>query len=407
MDRARSIDAGQELSFVSNFPVGHPSADPEVGEEFRPVTEKEVQRLLVATLASGVKGLNFNMFVGRDRWYGAALSAEGTIGPSYEIIKHLNFQLARIQFESMQALTQIALVRYRSYLRGLFLGRREPFKYLPDVAGHDLAMIGRELLSSGYDYRILELTVPEPLDQYKVLVVPLAEFMSAEAQTTLVELLRKGVEMVFYGLVPRCDERNHPCEILARALGVRTTADTKIYNLETSVGSFAARTYGHFRRIPARARKLAKSGAKNFAVSSKSARTNWHFLTFDPAPTGNAAKGQFFSTIWADHQLTALTGSSDATVTAILHANGKNGLLYVFENSALIPCEQSAEVEVTETLPVVIRADIAAAGIKARRVTLTDMFSEQVTKVTAAELKNGIQIEVKPGDSFLYYIDRV
>ena len=403
MDRVRSISSGQELGFVSSFPVGRPAADPEVGEELRPIADREVKRLLVAALAAGAKGMNFNMFVGRDHWYGAALSAEGTIGPSYEVIRHLNFQLARIQFETMRSTASIALMRYRPYLRGLNLGRNEPFWYLPELAGNDFELIGRGLAVLGYDYRIQELTVSRSLTDYRVLVVPLAEFMSAESQTALADLLLQGVDIVFYGLVPRLDDRMQPCEILARALGVRTATETRIYPLETSHGTFAARTYGYLRRMPTRAKRLVKSGTRTFGITAKSGRTTWHLLTFDPAPAGNPVKGQFFSSIWLEHKLSPVAPTSDELVTAVLHTNDTGGLLYVVEHSPLMPLSEEVPIDAR---PVVVQVDLAAAGIKARRVKLTEVFTEQSLEVTPGELKNGHIVFVKPGDSFLFFIER-
>ncbi len=405
-DRARSVGGGGAFGFVSNFPVGHSSSDPEVGEQFRPVSDREVKRLLIASLASGVKGMNFNMFVGRDHWYGAALSPEGTIGPSYDVIRRFNARLAEIQFDTMRDNAKVALVRYRPYLRGIALGRRGPFAYLPDLAGHDFEMIGSELTSTGFDYRIQELTVPESLGNYNVLIVPLAEFMSAAAQTTLVELLKSGVGMIFYGLMPLLDERMHSCDILAKALGVRTTTEAKIYTIESNSGEFTARAYGHIRKFPSRAKKLAKSGTRNFGVSGKMGQTDWHFLTFGPGSAGNPIKGSFFSSMLNDHKLTTPVFSSDNRVMVTMHSNEKRGLLYIVESSALVAGEPSSRDTSDDARPVVIRADLAAVGIKAKRIKLVEFFSEQAIRVTPTELKNGISLQVRPGDSFLYYIDR-
>ncbi|MFC1475758.1 beta-galactosidase [Candidatus Zixiibacteriota bacterium] len=403
MDRARSISDGQDLGFISSFGVGHASPSPEVSEEFHPVTEGEVKRQLTAVLASGIKGMNFSMFVGRDHWYGAALSEVGTIGPSYEIIRRANFQLARIEFEKMQDFAWICLVRYRPYLRGLALGRRGPFPYLPDLAGHGFDNIGRELGRCGFDYRILELTVPEALGKYKALVVPLAEYMSAEAQTTLVELLNSGVGMVFYGLIPRYDDKMQSCDILARALGVRTTPDSRTCSLETSEGSFVTRVYGNIRLVPTRAKKLAKSGAKTFAVTGKTGQAVWHMLTFDPAPAGDPSHGQFFSSIWAAHKLAPLVSSTDRAVTVILHAHEKCGVLYIMENSRHI---SGGEDSSAEARPIIVRANLHAAGIKAKRLKLVDIFTEQEIVATQTALANGISLPIRPGDSYMFHISR-
>lgn len=403
MDRARSVSDGQDLGFISSFGVGDASRDPEVSEEFHPITERQVKRQLTAVLASGIKGMNFSMFVGRDHWYGAALSEVGTIGPSYEIIRRANFQLARIEFEKMHDFASICLVRYRPYLRGLALGRRGPFPYLPDLAGHGFDSVGRELGHCGFDYRILELTVPEALGKYKALVVPLAEYMSAKAQTTLVDLLRSGVGMVFYGLLPRYDDKMQACDILARALGVRTTVDSRIYSLETSMGSFPTRVYGYIRQAPTRAKHLAKSGSRTFAVTGKMGQTVWHMLTFDPASVGDPSHGQFFSSIWSAHNLVPLVSSTDRKVTVVLHANDKSGILYIMENSPHIPDWEDTSVDAR---PVFVRADLRSAGIKAKRIKLVDIFTEQEITATQNELTNGFSLPIRPGDSYMFHLSR-
>jgi beta-galactosidase len=403
MDRGRSISDGQEMGFVSSFGVGRASPNPDVSEKFRPITEREVKRQLTAALASGVKGMNFSMFVGRDRWYGAALSESGAIGPSYEIIRRVNFQLAKIEFEKMRHFASICLLRYRPYLRGMVLGRSGPFSYLPDLVGHGFEAIGRDLMRCGFDYRIWDLTVPETLGNYKVLIVPLAEYMSAEAQTTLVELLRGGVGMVFYGLMPRFDDNMEPCDILAKALGVRTTPDYRICVLDTPAGPFVSQVYGNIRRLPTRAKALVKSGAKIYGTVGKLGQGLWHMLTFDPASSGDPSHGQFFSSLWPSHQLKPLVGSPDSAVSVVLHTSDKCGLLYIIENSAHIADWQD---DSTDARPVIVWADLAAAGIKSKRLKMMDIYTEQEIKVAQAELAAGLSLPIRPGDSHMFFVSK-
>ncbi len=406
MDRMRATAVGQDLPLVSSFGVGRASEDPEQGESSRPITERETKRQLLAGLASGAKGMIFSMFVGRDHWYGAPLSNTGTIGESYDIIKTLNLRLAETRFDLMTDFADIGLVRYRPYVRHLLLPRQGPMPFVAELMGNEFSTVSQALIQSGHDYRIPELTVPETLAGRKTLIVPLGEYMSAAAQTTLVDLLRDGVSMVFFGVMPSVDEHMQPCDILAKALSLRTNTDVHVATVETAAGSFPVRAFGSIRRVPTRARKTAKSGTKTLAASGKVGKTPWHFMTFNPATSGNPAHGLFFDTILNELGVKALVGSSDANVSVVIHADEKAALLYIIEMSPAQPEIPEAESQSERVLPVIVRADVRAAGLKGKRFKLVELLSEEERRVSPTELANGVLFELTPGDSRLYQISR-
>jgi hypothetical protein len=197
-----------------------------------------------------------------------------------------------------------------------------------------------------------------------------------------------------------------PCDILARALSLRTNTDVHVATVDTATGSFPVRAFGTIRRVPTRAKKIAKSGTKTFAACGKVGKTPWYFMTFNPASSGNPAHGLFFDTILKELGLKALVGSSDANVSVVIHADERAALLYIFDLSPAQPELPEAETQTEQVLPVIIRADVRAAGLKGKRFKLVELLSEEERRVSPTELANGVLFELAPGDSRLYQITR-
>ncbi len=86
-----------------------------------PALAKDDQTLerdqLLTLLATGARGFNLYMAVERDRWYGAAISATGTVEPHAAWIKPLIRALDEIDWPSLRRATAIALVDTRADAR--------------------------------------------------------------------------------------------------------------------------------------------------------------------------------------------------------------------------------------------------------------------------------------------------
>ena len=89
-------------------------------------------------------------------------------------------------------------------------------------AGPAWELLARAMLLSNFRFGALDIQA-EALDpaQTPVLVLPSARYMDTALQMKLAGWLRQGGRMLVYGEVPECDGEGAPCDILARALGVR------------------------------------------------------------------------------------------------------------------------------------------------------------------------------------------
>lgn len=402
--RARAVSGWQASGYSSRLAIGHHHADPQTGHQFRPIEASDTKRLLIAALAGGIRGFNFHMFVGRPGWYDAALGSDGAILPSYDVVRDAYAHLPRVRYELMKDFASVALVRYRPYSRAALLGGAGQYTYLADLIGVDFDDLANDMGSLGHDYRILDLTVGERLDEYKVIVVPVGEFMDAAAQEHLVTLVRNGAHLLLYGLMPRFDTNFEPCEILANGIGIKTHADPGLVSVEAMKEQFTIRALGVIKRAPTKAAKIAKAGTKIYGVSSKCGKGIVTVLTFPPGSRLMPSRSVFLRDVFALGKLTSAVSCSDPAVHVVAHAHANGALLMIYDTSETLGVPPSASTNPDR--PVIISLDIAEVGIAARNLTLTDILGQHVMAVSPKDLKSGIEIRLKAGDSRLFAVEK-
>ncbi len=403
--RAHMVSGWQPTGFCSSLSLGYHHANPEVGRTARPITAADSKRLLIAAMAGGMKGFNYHMFVGHNAWYDAALESDGAILPSYEIVREANTQFQRIRYETMKDFAQVALVQYRPYLRATSLPVMGDFAYLHDLVGNDFSDLAADIAALGYDYRVFDLTVGERLSEYNTIIAPVGEFMDADAQTRLVELAQSGAHLILYGLLPKMDTAMGKCDILAKAIGLRTTSNRAIFTVEAHKREFGVAAIGVVSRAPTTAAKIAKAGAKSLGVTVKCGKGHVTVITFAPGSRLNHAKLAFVQDVLNTGKLQSPVSSSDPTVHVAVQAHAKGALLMVYD---LDEGGKSPESNLApdETRRVIIRLDVKAVGLTAKTVALTDILGTETMKLPAKELASGIELRLSRGDSRLYYVEK-
>jgi beta-galactosidase len=403
--RARSVAGWQPTGFCSSLALGRAHENPEAGRAFRPITAADSKRLLIVALAGGLKGFNYHMFVGRSRWYDAALEDDGAILPAYEIIHDANVRLQTVRYELMRDFADVALVQYRPYLRTVNLPSVGPYAYLHDLVGNDFDDVATDLGALGFDYRVFDLTVGDRLDEYKMLVVPVGEFMDAGHQERLLELAQAGAHLLLYGLLPKTDTHFENCDILAKGIGIRTTAKPGIFPVEAQKHAFSAHVQGVISRSPGNATKIAKAGAKTLGATVKCGKGHVTVLTFSPGSRLAPSKLAFVEDIIGIGKLKSPVSSSDPNVHVVVQAHAKGALLMVYDMT-----EHSSR---GENLPggggtrlVIIRLDLKAIGLTGRSVMLTDLLGTEAVRVPARSLASGIELRLARGDSRLFYVEK-
>lgn len=402
--RARSVSAWQPSGFSSRISVGSRHADPAAGHAYHPITSSDTKRLIVAALASGIKGFNYHMFVGRQRWYDGALEADGAILPSFDIVSQATTRLVELKYDQMRDFADVALVQYRPYLRAASVGEYEPDGYIADLVGSGFDAVCADMMALSYDYRIFEMGVTDRLDRFGTIIVPSGEYMDAATQEKLADLAKNGAHLILYGTVPSKDERFEPCDVLAKAIGFKTDLEPAITEVETKSGKFSAHILGTIKRAPTRAAKLAKSGAKLLAASNKCGKGQVTVLTFSPGSHLLPEKLVFMREVLAQSKLESPVWCSDPRVHVAVQAHAKGGLLMVYDIAETTGVTEQSLA--SSGRGVIVSVDLQAIGLASPKVSLTDFLGTEVHRVAAKDLMSGIELRLGRGDSRLFSIEK-
>ena len=229
--------------------------------------------------------------------------------------------------------------------------------------------------------------------------------MGPEAQRRLVEIVKGGAHLILFGVLPKFDLNLEPCDILAKAIGFRSTSESHVVTVEAKRHQFGTRTYGALTRTPTRAVKLGKVGTKLVAATCRSGKGQVTVLTFSPGSLLRPEKLVFFHEVLHAGKLSTPVFSSDPRVHVALHGHEKAALLLIYDTAEILGVPEDVSGSPTGR-GVIIGADIAVVGLTMQRVTMADVFSADSRKITAKELKSGIEIRLGRGDSRLYTIER-
>jgi beta-galactosidase len=101
--------------------TAQPPISPEIGlgapYYFPPMSPEEQQNVVLGCLAGGVRGMNFYMLAGRERWYGGALDEVGKARPEFAWLQALLTALDDCAFHTLRRRAPVAVVMTRCYAR--------------------------------------------------------------------------------------------------------------------------------------------------------------------------------------------------------------------------------------------------------------------------------------------------
>lgn len=395
----RHFVADSSFAWASFLHNGHWSDNPREEKKYFPSSSKLTKFILCSALSAGIKGFSQYMFVERDHWYGSSLANDGAIQSSYEDMKKINFIAQEIGLENLKPVADVALVNYRSYIRYSHLKSEKPFEYVNILSNQTHWGLSRDLISLKYNHLIPELGISKNLNEFKVLLVPSAEFMDPESQTTLVELAKKGKSVILFGLLPKFDLRMKKCEILSRELKARTKPALGIEDVKVQNRDFVSQVFGYIRSSK---RFSVKAKTKNKVVGAqfKIGKGEICLFTFDISSQFAPQKLLFLEDILSATNAASLVQTSDMEIDAVLHRNEKTAVLYLIN-----PKGDFYLKDAPPKTSFILKLDCRKAGIKGKRIRLLDLLTRQAIKTSATELKNGIMISMEDPDSRMYLVE--
>ncbi|MGB2697905.1 MAG: beta-galactosidase [Candidatus Zixiibacteriota bacterium] len=395
----RNFVACSHFPWASLLHNGHWSDNPKEEEKYFPSDSKLTKFILLGALSAGIKGFCQYMFVERDHWYGSSLANDGAIQSSYEDMKKINFVAQEIGLENLKPIADAALVNYRPYIWYSHLKTEKPFDYVNTLSNQTHWGLSKDLISLKYNHLIPELGTSKDLNEFKVLLVPCAEFMDPESQASLIDLAKKGKSVILFGLLPKFDLRMKKCEILSWAIKARTKPAVGIEDVEAQNQKFTSQIFGSIRSSK---RYSVKAKTKNKVVGAqfKIGKGEIFLFTFDISSQLAPQKLLFLEEILSSTNATSLVQTSDPEIDAVVHRNGKTAVLYLIN--------PKGDFYLKETSPktsFILKLDCRKAGIKGKRIRLLDLLTREIIKTSASELKSGIMISMQEPDSRIYLVE--
>jgi len=395
----RHFVASSHFPWASLLHTGHWSDRPEEEKKYLPSSSELTKFILLTSLSAGIKGFSHYMFVERDHWYGSPLGNDGAIQSSYEVIKKINFIAHEIGLENLKTIADVALVNYRPYLWYSHLKSEKPFPYVNILVNQTHRGLSRDLVNLKHNHLIPELGMSADLDEFKVLLVPCAEFMDPDSQRFLIDLAKKGKCVILFGLLPTFDQKMKKCEILARALKAKTKPSLAIEDIETENQEFTSRIFGYIRSSK---RCSAKAKARNKVVGAhfKMGKGEIYLFTFDISAQRAPQKLLFLEEILSETGVTSLVKTSNPEIDAVVQKNEKHAVLYLIN-----PEGDFHSRETPPTTSFILKLDCRKVGVKGKRIRLVDLITREVIRTNASELKNGIMITMDEPGSKMYLVE--
>ncbi len=402
----RYFSTCSRFPWASEFAVGSRADVPRDAARYFPVPPEKVKLLLTTALAAGLRGFNHYMFVERDHWYDAPLANDGTIRPSFDLVKKFIEVGTAIGLENLKSSPQVGLAVYRPYLWYDFLSSGSegktagPFPYVPHLLSRTHTGLSRDLISLKLDHGMPDLWLESSLENFPVLMIPSAELMDQRTQQLLIDLAKAGRTLMLFGVLPQFDLDMRPCKLLSASLKLQTRVQSLVGQVRAPDHEFTAFVYGYIRGAR-RSQILAKYHDRPVGVSSRLGKGRVFLFTFDISAQLYHPKLFFLEQVLSQAGVESQIYCDDPEVELIFQKTEDHTVLYLINPSKppLSPSEES------DKKTIILRFDPRKMGIRGKRLRLTDLLGEEIIKTSPQELRTGLMLKISPQDSRMFLIE--
>ncbi len=406
MRHLRYYGTCSKFAWASEFTVGDRADSPREAAKYFPIPPRKVKFLLTAALTAGLRGFNHYMFVERDHWYDAPLANDGTIRPSFDLVRKFNEMGAKIQLNNLKSEPQVGLAVYRPYLWYDFLHsgseKETPglFPYLKLLLSKTHRGLSQDLINLKLDHGMPDLWLEESLEGFPALLVPTAEFMDEKTQQLLVDLAKAGRTLILFGLLPRFDLNMRPCKLLSDSLKLQTKAQLQVESVRASDQQFTTTVYGYVRGAK-RSGVLAKFQDRSVGAAARLGKGKVFVFTFDISAQLHHPKLSFLEEVLSQSGVESQVYCDDPTVELVFQRTEAHVVLFLMNPSPA--CPGSTDEKIPK--PMILRFDPRKLRIRGTRLRLTDLVGDEVIKTTSQALRTGIPLSIQPQDSRMYLIE--
>ncbi len=401
LGRVRHLRTVSAFPYSAELPVGNWSYNPERSKEYYPIGADATRYMITIGLAGGLKGFTCSMFAERDHWYGAALGEDGTIQESYELLKTFTTNAQTHDISSFEPTSRVGLTTYKPYVWESLYGDNAAEVNLPRyLATETMPKLGKDLDMLKYDFAIPDLSSPGAIEMCDTLIIPVSDVMDENEQNFIVELAKKGKNIILVGTLPQYDTSMHSCTTLAKALKCKTAKEFRLGYVTAEGQEFTTVIFGTLKTTERRSRKLATADRKTVAISFSKYKGSVVLISFDLSTEMNHHKMAFLEQILQSCRLDRFVETSNPRIRAVVLKREKNVLLCLMNSTPQLPFKEGAGGS-TRTA---VKLDLKKLGLRAARVKMSEMFSDEVIQTTASELQKGLYLTMSEFDARAYLI---
>lgn len=401
--KGRYLKGEHDFAWASSFISGYAATQNDLKLQREAYSDGLRRFYLVSGLANGFKGFNHYMFVNRDHWGGAPLDNDGTITSGYEAIRQFNAAILDMKLYELEREVNVCVIGNRQYQWAKHFEEPKQFGYMEQLLSDSAAGICRDLKRLRIEYDIRESIDPEKLKKYSMVIMPVAEFLPEETQEAIVELLKKGVNVILFGLLPKYDDNFKDCTVLSNLLRIKTTLGNGIDYIKHKLfenGQFTSGLYGHILTTDSKIRKIASIKKKTVGVASSKFKGNLYLFSFDIASGGDHNKMVFLESLLAENKIDPFMHCSDPSIDMSINTIDKKAVLYLVAP----PPGELPSIADTSERDIIIRIDLRKAGIASARIKITDLLAGEEAepmKVTSESLRKGIPLKISYPDGLM------
>jgi len=195
------------------------------GEEIckdKDLLSAQMNSMYLLSIAYGLKGMNFYMFVNRENWEHAPVDEKGRPTKMYSILNRvMDFVRSVRDFPSLKKSQKIAVMYYRPYAWEAYIALDEKIKVNDLHLGrsyHLFKTLYTALVNLNYDPAIFDPFVNNEMDisKYKLIFVPSSSYMDENTQKLLKKYIESGGIVVFFPKLPTLDLDFRPCSYFSK-----------------------------------------------------------------------------------------------------------------------------------------------------------------------------------------------
>ncbi|MDD4050565.1 MAG: beta-galactosidase [candidate division Zixibacteria bacterium] len=407
MQKARYMRTMTDFAWAPSFISGSMTTNRSESEKMFPITDGRRRYFVAAGLAGGFKGFNHYMFINREYWYGGPVDQDGTIGSGFEIIKRLNTAIPKLEINLLEPDNALAAAFYRPYQWVTDLPHPEKLGYISRLLTESFNGVCRDFSHLRFDYGVGDIAFPERLEKFGTVLVPVAEFMSEQAQQNIIALAEKGVNIILTGLLPHYDDLGRENDTLAKALHMKTTRSESVGEVEYGKGQvFTSYLFGTIRSTDPKVKKLATVKEKVVGLVSTRFKGKVFMFTYDLASGGDFRKLYHLESIFEEIKLEPAAFVSDPNVEVVFQKGEKAFVIFLLAP----PAGELHDATDVRTKEILLKVDLRKLGFKGAKIKLSDQFADEETppiKTTVDDLKSGLSLSIDFPDGKILLVEKI